>query len=210
MARQKEIWITLPVRRPFKNIFQIKITLLETDPPVWRRIQIPETFTFYDLHVAIQNAMGWTDSHLHLFEIEYDDGPEKRVRIDAPYCVEDIEGDRILLTTEVALSEYFCGPGDKMMYTYDFGDNWKHEVILEEVFHRELKVKYPRCLAGELACPPEDCGGVPGYYECIKALKKHDNSHGLLEWLGSWRPEGFNPKKVVFESPRKRLKDSLS
>jgi len=207
--RQKEILITLPVRRSFKNVFQIKITLLGTNPPVWRRIQVPESFTFYDLHVAIQNAMGWTDSHLHQYEIEDENVPEKFRRIECPFGVDEIEEDEFLMTTEVALREHFCEAGNKMLYRYDFGDDWEHEVRLEGIFPKEPKVRYPRCLAGRLACPPEDCGGVSGYYDCIKALKKQNDSDGLLTWLGPWRPERFDPKEVKFESPRRRLEDSL-
>jgi hypothetical protein len=82
-------------------------------------------------------------------------------------------------------------------------------VTLEKILPRESKKKYPVCLEGKLACPPEDCGGIHGYYQCIEALKKRDNSDGLLTWLGSWRPDRFDPKKVKFYSPRQRLKLAL-
>lgn len=86
---KKEITITFPRRRPFKNVFQFKISLLGTDPPVWRRIQVPENYTFYDLHVAIQDAMGWLDYHLHMFEIEDASRPKGKTRIESPFCIEN-------------------------------------------------------------------------------------------------------------------------
>jgi hypothetical protein len=82
-------------------------------------------------------------------------------------------------------------------------------VLLERIFKREPNIKYPRCLDGKLACPPEDCGSIPGYYDCIEAIKNRDNSEGLLTWLGRWKPYNFNPKLVKFENPRSRFKETL-
>jgi hypothetical protein len=202
---KREILLTLPVRRPFKNVFQFKITLLETDPPVWRRIQVPESFSFYDLHVAIQDAMGWMDYHLHMFEIEGAGREGNRVRIDCPFGDIEFVPEDYYLTTEVLLNRFFKKENDRALYTYDFGDSWEHDILLEKIVPREPRKKYPVCLDGRLACPPEDCGSVDGYYRCIEALKNRDNSDGLLDWLGNWRSDKFNPKKVVFENPRKRL-----
>jgi len=100
-------------------------------------------------------------------------------------------------------------PGDQAIYTYDYGDGWEHEVVFEGRYPKERGKKYPVCLAGELAGPPEDCGGIPGYYDCIEALRKRDNSEGLLDWLGRWRPDRFEPTKVKFWSPLRRLKLAL-
>ena len=206
---KRDILITLPSKKPFKSIYQFKITLLETDPPIWRRIQVPEYYTFYELHVAIQNAMGWTDSHLHQFEIA-DETRTRGIRyIECPYCIEDIEEDDFLLTTEVPLKNYLNKVGNSVLYRYDFGDCWEHDVLLEGIFKREPNIKYPQCLDGKLACPPEDCGSIPGYYDCIEAIKNRDNSEGLLTWLGRWKPYNFNPKLVKFENPRSRFKETL-
>jgi hypothetical protein len=205
----REITITWPRRRSYQFVLQFKITLLETDPPVWRRIQVPEYHTFYDLHVAIQDAMGWLDSHLHDFRIQ----PLRRacldIRIESPFALDDLEEAAPLLTTEVAVADFIQEPGDRARYTYDYGDDWQHDVLFEGTYPKEPGRKYPVCLAGELAGPPEDCGGIPGYYDCIKALKNRDNSEGKLDWLARWRPDRFDPARVKFSSPLRRLKIAL-
>jgi Plasmid pRiA4b ORF-3-like protein len=205
----REITITWPRRRSYHFVLQFKITLLETDPPVWRRIQVPEYHTFYDLHVAIQDAMGWLDSHLHDFRIQ----PLRRacldIRIESPFALDDLKEAAPLLTTEVAVADFIQEPGDRARYTYDYGDDWQHNVLFEGTYPKEPGRKYPVCLAGELAGPPEDCGGIPGYYDCIKALKNRDNSEGKLDWLARWRPDRFDPARVKFSSPLRRLKIAL-
>ncbi len=205
----REITITWPRRRPYQFVLQFKITLLETDPPVWRMIQVPDYYTFYDLHVALQDAMGWLDSHLHDFKIQ----PLRRacldIRIESPFALDDLEEAAHLLTTEAAVADFIQEPGDRALYTYDYGDDWRHEVLFEGTYPKEPGKKYPACLAGELAGPPEDCGGIPGYYDCIEALKNRDNSEGMLDWLGRWRPDRFDPAKIKFWSPLRRLKIAL-
>lgn len=203
---------TIPRKLSFDNIYQFKVTLLETHPPVWRRIQVPESYTFYDLHVAIQDAMGWTDSHLHCFEkraIKPKRWGEYLARIDCPFATEEYESEEnTFYTTETPITQFFEKEGDKLFYTYDFGDNWEHEVILEKILPKETGVKYPICLDGKLACPPEDCGSIPGYYDCIKTFKDRKDKE-LLEWMGDWDPYYFDLKKVVFEDPKKRFLESL-
>ncbi len=202
----KGIWITLPGRRFFKNVYQFKITLRGTKPLIWRRIQVPESYTFYDLHVAIQDAMGWLDYHLHMFEIKDKETRGGYIRIESPFAEPDFEEEGTMLTTEVPVKSFFIRPRDKALYTYDYGDGWQHDVVLEKIAPRESRKAYPACLAGELACPPEDCGGIYGYYQCIKAIENKDNSDGLLTWLGRWKPDRFDPQRVRFENPRTRLK----
>jgi len=109
------------------------------------------------------------------------------------------------MSTEVPISLFFQKPGDKLLYFYDYGDNWQHDVILEKIEPRKPKKEYSVCLAGERACPPEDCSGIPGYYRCLQAFKNKDNSEGLLSWLGDWNPDKFDPAQVKFESPKKRF-----
>jgi hypothetical protein len=205
----REITITWPRRKPYQSVLQFKIALIGTDPPIWRRIQVPGYYTFYDLHVAIQDAMGWLDYHLHDFKIQ----PRRRtcinIRIESPFAIEEIEEQIPLLTTEVPITDFLTEEGDRAIYTYDYGDYWEHDVVFEGSFPKEPGRKYPICLAGELAGPPEDCGGIPGYYDCIKALKNRDNSEGILSWLGHWRPDRFDPAKIKFWSPLRRLKIAL-
>jgi len=186
--------ITLPRKKRFQNVYQFGIALRETKPPIWRQLQVPETYTFYDLHVAIQDAMGWLDYHLHMFEVEDKSSKSGITRYESPFTDLDFAEERLIFSTEVPLSVFFKKAKDKALYSYDYGDGWELDVVLEKVLPRELNRKYPGCLAGELAGPPEDCGGIPGYYQCIKALRRRDNSGGLLTWLGNWRPDRFNPK----------------
>jgi hypothetical protein len=201
--------ISLPKRRPFRHVFQLKIVLLETDPPVWRRIQIPESYTFYDLHVAIQNAMGWTDSHLHAYEIRLGPRDEETVRIENPYALDELEDANPLVTTEVPLTDYLNKKGDRIFYEYDFGDGWEHEIVVEDILPKKEDSKYPVCLNGAMTCPPEDCGGISGYEDCKRAIRRKDDSDGFLTWLGGWKPDEFDSRRVRFENPRKRLLDSL-
>jgi hypothetical protein len=173
---------------------------------------VPGSYTFYDLHVAIQNAMGWTDSHLHAYEIQ----GKRKVRIESPYAVEDLHEKPYGFTPETMLDKFFKKEKDSAIYDYDFGDGWRHEVLLEDIQLKKAGIKYPVCLDGQRACPPEDCGGLGGYADCVKAAtskvipdEDDDELRGLLTWLGGWNPEKFSPKDVVFENPTKRFLDSF-
>ena len=206
-----ELSFTIPRKRPFNKVYQFKITLMETKPPVRRRILVPESYTFYDLHVAIQDVMGWTDSHLHCFEkrnsrTRYGDF---EVRIDCTYATDEYKHEgNIVYDTETPITDYFKKKHDKLFYTYDFGDNWEHELVLEDILSKDTKKKYPICLDGKLACPPEDCGSIPGYYQCIQAIKDKKDKE-LLEWIGDWDSEHFDPKEIVFQNPRDRFLETM-
>jgi hypothetical protein len=195
-----------------KQIYQFKITLRDTTPPVWRRIQTPSDYSFWDLHVAIQDAMGWTDSHLHMFRVR---PMNKRKVINIGIPDESFDDIEILAGWEIPLSRYFWQPGSQAGYEYDFGDSWEHDLLLEGVLIPEAGIKYPRCLAGENACPPEDCGGIGGYYRLLEMLQdpSHQEHEESLIWLESMVPGNvpfdarkFNPGEVHFDNPKKRLK----
>lgn len=211
MTRGREVSFITPGKRPFKTVFQFKITLIDTEPPVWRRIQVPGYYTFYDLHIAIQNAMGWTDSHLHAYEI----GKKRLVRIESPYAVDELFEEAKYFTPNTHLARFFSKEKDSAIYKYDFGDSWRHEVLLEDIVLKKSGAKYPLCLDGQRACPPEDCGGIDGYQACVDmAAGKHRfvndaDARQLKVWLGGWRPEKFSAKEVVFESPRRRFLQTL-
>ncbi len=207
-GENREIEYSIPKLRPFKRVILMKVTLVGTDPLVWRRIIVPDSYTFYDLHVAIQNAMGWTDSHLHLFEKRRRGARKASLEILCPFDPYD-GPDEWSFTTEVPILVLLRKKGDQIGYRYDFGDDWYHEIVVESVFLKAPRTSYPRMVDGQRACPPEDCGGLGGYVDCIKALRGEDNGEGLLEWLGDWKPDRFDPSAVVFESPRKRLLDCL-
>lgn len=192
-----------------KLIYQFRIDLLGIKPGIWRRIQVPADYSFWDLHVAIQDSMGWLDYHLHEFRVKRSSG-RKVIEIGIP----DTETDRdILAGWEVPISDYFAEPGVVAAYDYDFGDGWQHKVLLEGVLLKELSVKYPVCIAGERACPPEDCGGVPGYESLLRVLSKPRTNEykDMVSWLKGhaknyfpYQTEHFSPEEVKFWNPAKR------
>lgn len=188
--------------------YQFKVSLKGIDPAVWRRIAVPATYSFWDLHVAIQDSMGWFDCHLHSFRIRNPDtGETEEIGIPDDEPFDDQVQPRA--GWDIPLVAYFRQPGDRADYEYDFGDGWEHEVVLEQVSSRLPIGYYPVCLEGARACPPEDCGGVHGYEEMLKALgdPSHEEHENILEWVGGrYDPAQFDPKKVRFDSPKKRWK----
>ena len=188
------------------EVYQFRIALLELTPPVWRTIQLPGSYSFWDLHVAIQDSMGWLDYHLHLFRMTRP-ATDTVVQIGIP-DEDAFEGDEpILPGWDLPVARYFTHPGAAARYKYDFGDGWEHEVTLEAIVPREKGRRYPRCLAGERACPPEDCGGVGGYEDLMAVMRDpaHEEYESTLRWLGGrFDPERFNAKKVKFDNPGKR------
>src|SRR5512145_305250 len=143
------------------QVYQFRVGLREIVPPIWRLIEVPARYSFWDLHVAIQDAMGWTDSHLHAFRFAPRGAEGVQIGIPEDDSFEDDEP--ILPGWEHPIREFFASVGDTAEYEYDFGDSWEHDVRLEAVLPRIKGQKYPRCVSGERACPPEDCGGVVGY-----------------------------------------------
>jgi len=203
---------------PPKKIYQFKITLKETHPPVWRRMQVPSTYTFWDLHVAIQSAMGWSDCHPHKFRII-----SKTVDILVLGTQleesDDVFGEDVALPDwKHTISEYeVMLPKAFTTYIYDFGDYWEHGIDFEKVIPAEVGVTYPRCIKGKRACPPEDCGGAWGYADLLEALAdtEHEEHDEMKQWVESqtgspFDPELFDPDKVVFSDPKERLEQILN
>jgi hypothetical protein len=193
------------MRRKYDRVYQLKIVLKGIEPPIWRRIQVPEVYTFWDLHVAIQDAMGWLDYHLHAFEIT---NPATRQRDTIGVPDEDWQDEFPTLPGwRIPIGTYFSPDNRVSEYLYDFGDSWQHTVTLEKVLPRDRSVRYPICVAGKRRCPPEDCGGVYGYEELLRVLADpEDEEHeSTLTWVGgSYDPEEFDPQKVRFDDPEKR------
>ena len=193
------------MKKKYNQVFQFKITLKGIKPPIWRRIQVPETYTFWDLHVAIQDAMGWDDYHLHEFELV---NPLTGLKqsIGSP----DKEFDReVFSELKQKLVDFFSMENRSAVYTYDFGDNWEHKIQLEKILPREEGVTYPICIKGKRACPPEDCGGIWGYAELLEILgnPNHEEFEEMLEWLGGEvDPEHFDVEEISFGDPKKRRK----
>jgi hypothetical protein len=187
MGSDNEKIISFPGTPAIDAALQFRVELLLMPYPVWRRLLVPPTFTFWDLHVAIQDAMGWQDKHLHRFTI---DGPEfgQRVRFGIP----DPSGfhgvHEIIPGWEHTVDGFFRPASSPALYTYDFGDNWQHEIFLEEYVPGHSAADLPICMAGEGACPPEDCGGP---HAC-------DSPSAPGELLN------FDPGAVTFDNPRER------
>jgi hypothetical protein len=197
-------------------IYQFKVTLEEITPLIWRRIQIPSKYSFWDLHVALQDAVGWFDYHLHAFLFPKSNRGQQ-VEIGIPG--DEIGDQQILPGWKIPITEYFTEPGQTALYQYDFGDGWEHEILLEGIFIKEKGVKYPKCIAGERACPPEDCGGTPGYYHLLDIINdlRHEEYEETIEWLKGhvgnyypYKPDAFNPQKVHFWNPQKRWEMAFS
>jgi hypothetical protein len=183
--------------KPTDAVYQFKITLIGAKPPIWRRIQVKDC-TLDKLHEQIQTAMGWTNSHLHQFEIEGD-------RYGDPELLDDeFEAFECVDSTKTNLSQILPRTGKRFAfrYAYDFGDGWEHEVLFEGSPPVDPRAKYPLCLAGKRACPPENCGGVWGYRDFLEAIanSQHEEHSSMLEWIGGrFDPEEFDPKQATKE-----------
>jgi len=198
------------MKKNFKNVYQFKITLKRVKPVVWRRIQVPETYSFWDLHIAIQDAMGWCDCHLHHFSIANPKTGKKDI-IGIPEEVYDDEGDTIA-GWERYIADYFSMENKHTLYEYDFGDGWQHNVDFEKILPRGDGVNYPLCVTGKMACPPEDVGGVGGYEDFLEIINDPNNAEykEMLEWVGGeFEPEYFDPKEVDFWDPDERFRTAF-
>lgn len=205
----------MPKSRPVKqriphDAVRIRVTLVDVEPPIWRRIEIGSDATFWDLHVAIQDAMGWKDCHLHVFRVPRPGGHA----IDEIGIPQDefIGAARpIVAGWDVPMIVYLNRAGDRAEYLYDFGDDWYHDVEIEGRDAPEPGATYPRCTAGARACPPEDCGGPSGYLDLLAILAdpRHERHREMKEWLaavdGRLDPEKFSPAAVRFTSAKRRL-----
>ncbi|MCX0271053.1 plasmid pRiA4b ORF-3 family protein [Nocardia zapadnayensis] len=177
----------LPPKRKTRNgrapILRLRVDLRGARPPIWRRLEVPGDITLRALHDVIQVAFGWHDSHLYMFETDYGSfgrsDPELGTRSDK----------------KVTLEQVACGPGDRVTYLYDFGDNWQHTIAVEKSLPADASATYPRCTGGRRAAPPEDCGGMGGYEYSLEVLADpdHEDHQDHLEWLGLDSPDDFDP-----------------
>jgi hypothetical protein len=174
---------------------QLKIELEGISPAIWRRLEVPGDANLGWLHAAIQVAMGWTNSHLHQF-IAGD-----RIFSDPLFEMNEFEGDPPVSDEhKTLLIDISPHTRSVFMYQYDFGDSWEHVVQVEAIYDRQPpEGKVAKCLDGARACPPEDCGGIPGYADVLEIIRdpKHDEYESTLEWLGGgFDPEAFSADKV--------------
>lgn len=170
-------------------IYQLKITLQDVKPLIWRKFLVDSNTKLSDLHKIIQTVMGWTNSHLHEFRIN-----------NVIYCEPDEEIEiEYVDYTKVKLKNLIANEGDKFHYAYDFGDGWEHIIELEKILPYDKGSKYPVCVAGERRCPPEDCGGPWGYEDILKIIQdpEHEEYEEQIEWLGdNFDPEYFNLDEI--------------
>lgn len=169
-----------------EKVVRLRVQLEGIEPGIWRRIVVPSSYTLTELHAVIQSAMGWEDSHLHMFEIEgkrceipYDGGlgPEPDSHDESGHKLKDV-----------------LSSGMEFSYLYDFGDDWTHRIIVEDQGDAEEGKQVPACIAGERACPPEDSGGPFGYPEFLDALSDpdHPEHEDIVDWAGEFDPAAFN------------------
>ena len=176
--------------------YEIRVQLRDIEPPIWRILRVPSRTSLLKLHKIVQRAMGWTNSHLHLFEI--DGKPYGEGDFEWDFDVQDYRGMR--------LDKIFTEGRTSILYEYDLGDSWRHDITLLGTMEGETEEKIA-CIAGARACPPEDCGGVTGYCYLLEALAdpEHDEHDMLLEWSGGrFDPEAFDV--VAVDRVLKRLR----
>jgi hypothetical protein len=187
-------------------MLQYLVILAGTDPLVWRRIRVPASYSFWDLHVAIQDSMGWLDYHLHEFRV-LDPRSGTIMKLGLPDDEGWDEAPLVADWLEFPL-DYAVGSPPPMQYTYDFGDDWTHALIFEGFEQAPGRRKLrPECVGGGGRCPPEDCGGVHGYVELLAALAdpEHPEHEEYLEWAGGpIDPAAFSETSVRFDDPAKR------
>lgn len=176
-----------------QTVYQLKITLKNIRPPIWRRIQVLSSTTLEQLHLIVQEVMGWDNYHMHQFSIAGIDygqpQPEFNVRSEKT----------------VKLSQVVKGEKSKFFYTYDFGDSWEHEILVEKELPSTPDTNYPICITGKRACPPEDCGGSWGYAELLEIIS--DPSHPEYEERIEWVGESFNPDIFDLNEVNQRLRE---
>jgi len=184
----------LPGSGPYA-VFTVKVTLLDTEPAIWRRLSLPGNTALADLHWVLQAAFDWTNSHMHQFmhhigteRIVYYGLPEKKLFADLGF------GHDTKDENKVRLGSLFEKPGDICHYEYDFGDSWLHAIALEEIAEESVRPVVAVCLAGERTTPPEDCGGIPGFYHNLDVLKKPRSREyaEIKEWMGDYDPAAFD------------------
>ena len=183
-------------QRGTKTVYQLKVTLEDIRPPIWRRIQVRGDVTLHKLHEILKVAMGWGGYHLHQFIVGEESYSE--ISKENDIFADEFKDEKRAKMNKIAPVENF-----KFIYEYDFGDSWYHDILVEKIFQPEEDLKYLVCLKGKRASPPEDCGGVPGYYELLEAMKdpEHPEHEHMLEWLGG----EFDPEKFDLDEINRQL-----
>lgn len=178
------------------SIYQLEVVLDYSRPRIWRRIQVPGNANLGWLHAVIQVAMGWTNSHLHQFNVGEQICSDPAFELDGGM----MDSPKVLDEKRAILATVAPHEGDVLVYDYDFGDSWQHRVTVEKILPPDAAMaKIARCVDGARACPPENCGGVPGYENLLAILKnpKHREHESMLDWLGGrFDAEAFDLAKT--------------
>jgi hypothetical protein len=178
------------VRKSTASVLQLRVTLNQVEPAIWRRLLVPADITLGKLHLVLNEVMGWTCSHLHSFALRDRTFGDPRLDAHGELGFEDERKVKL---------ESLVGEEQSLRYDYDLGDCWQHEVRVEKRLDADLRLSYPLCTGGARACPPEDCGGVPGYARFVAALADSDaaDHDQLLTWIGGhFDPEGFDVNRT--------------
>ena len=181
--------------------YQLKISLdYSSKPPIWRRVLVPDRFTFHELHAVIQAAMGWENAHLYAFRSPGRRGEDIGIPFDDDFMgVETQDARKIPIRSQLTQEK------QKINYEYDFGDSWSHTLLVEKI--TDEKITAPRCLKGKGACPPEDCGGIYGYYMMVEAINnpKHPEHDDMQEWMGMEEGEQWDVNEFELEECQQEI-----
>jgi hypothetical protein len=191
--------VTIKPANPDKDIYQLKVTLLGARPPIWRRLLVDPDMTLAQLHDVLQITMGWEDSHMHEFR-----AGEQRFGQPEP-ADPFTRTPRAESERTARLRAVLKKAGAKIIYTYDFGDSWEHSIVLEKLLPADPSISCPLCTDGKLACPPGDCGGIPGYYGLLEAINNPDDesSEEMRDWVGDdFDPQAFSIDKSTGSYPQ--------
>ncbi len=185
-------------------VYQLKVTLNDSKPPIWRRLLVPGDITLAYLHHLIQAAFGWYDYHLHQFIVREQYYSQPSFELDEYMA-------RVGDERRIRLDRLVPGEKFKFRYEYDFGDSWLHDILVEKILPPDPQRTLPACIKGRRACPPEDVGGIWGYYGFLEALQdpNHPEHDDYLEWIGGeWDAEAFDLNEVNerLQTAWKRLK----
>ncbi len=184
-----------------RKIYQLKVTLKDSEPPIWRRILVEDSVPLDKFHIILQIVMGWTNSHLHQFAVN--GKLYGMMDPDAFFELDEMEDERKFRLRDLLKKEK-----DSLIYEYDFGDAWTHEVILEKIMPYDPDIGVPKCIEAERACPPEDVGGIWGYFDFLGAIKdpSHPEHKSYKEWIGG----SFDPSEYDMDAVNKLLREYCS